>query len=364
MWLGIFAGVTLIAIFAIVFLMRRALRFGFSKKIYERNKALGILSSIWPIAICLPFLFVGFVAFIIAFIHLFVFWLITDLAVFIALRLAKKGSTKRYINGFIALSLTVVYLSYGWIMAHNVIQTDYDIKTDKALGKESLRVVAIADLHSGITLDGDDFLEECKRINALEPDVVVVCGDFVDDDTSREDMIKSCEALGTLDTKYGVFFVFGNHDRGYFRNGAFSTEELYYNLSKNRVTVLSDEVVAINEDVYIIGREDASRKDRKAAESLMQGIDPSKFVIMLDHQPTDYNAIAECSPDLVISGHTHGGHIFPAGQIGMLMGANDSLYGLKKQEDTSFIVTSGISGWAIPFKTFTVSEFVVIDIEN
>ncbi|MBQ9744193.1 MAG: metallophosphoesterase [Clostridia bacterium] len=364
MWLGIFAGVTLIAIFAIVFLMRGALRFGFCKKLYERNKPLGILSSIWPIVICLPFLFVGFVAFVIAFIHLFFFWVLTDLTVFIIRKLAKKGSAKRYINGFIAISLTVIYLTYGWIMAHNVIQTDYDIKTDKSLGKESFRVVAIADLHSGITLDGDDFLEECKRINALKPDIVVVCGDFVDDDTSREDMIKSCEALGTLDTKYGVFFVYGNHDRGYFRNGAFSTEELYYHLSKNKVKVLSDETVAINDNMYIIGREDASRKDRKTAQTLMQGIDPSKFVIMLDHQPTDYDAIAKGSPDLVISGHTHGGHIFPAGQIGMLMGANDFLYGLEKQGNTSFIVTSGISGWAIPFKTLTVSEFVVIDIEN
>lgn len=362
MWIAIFAIIFLLAIFAAAFLMYRALHFWFPKKLYTKNKVLGILASVWPVAICIPFLFIGLFAFIVAFIHLFAFWVLVDFFAFIIRKIAKKEKPQKYINGFIALSLSVVYLTYGWIMAHNVIRTDYDIKTDKDIGTDALRVVAIADLHAGITLDGDDFADECQKINEVRPDVVLVCGDFVDDSTSREDMIKSCNALGTLDTKYGVFFVYGNHDRGYFSNGEFTADELYESLIRNNVNVLSDEAVAINEYVYIIGREDASKHDRKSAEDLMKNIDKSKFIIMLDHQPTDYDNISKCKPDIVISGHTHGGHIFPAGQIGMLMGANDALYGLEKRKDTSFIVTSGISGWAIPFKTFTFSEFVVIDI--
>lgn len=363
MWLLIFAGVFLLAAFAVAFLMNRALRFGFSKRLYKKNRALGIISSIWPVAICLPFLYVGFVAFVIAFIHLFVFWAIVDLFAFLIRKALNKRRRRKYINGFIAIALTVVYLTYGWIMAHTVLETDYLINTDKALGQDTLRVVAIADLHSGITLDGEEFANECEKINEVKPDLVVVCGDFVDDSTSKEDMIKSCEALGKLNTKYGVFFIYGNHDRGYFENKNFSEEELTKSLLENNVTVLSDEAVKINESVYIIGREDASRKERKSAEELIEEIDSSKYVIMLDHQPNDYDAIENASPDLVISGHTHGGHIFPAGQIGMLMGANDALYGLTERGNTSFIVTSGISGWAIPFKTFTVSEFLVIDIK-
>ncbi len=364
MWALIFGGMFLISGLAIAYLMRGALRFGFPKRLYERNKALGILSSLWPVLICLPFLFIGAIAFIITIIHLFVFWVIVDLAAFVIRKAAKKGVPKRYINGFIALSLTVVYLTYGWIMAHTVIQTNYNIETNKSIGGDSLRVVAIADLHAGATLDGDEFAEECKRISDLKPDIVVVCGDFVDDSTSKEDMIKSCEALGDIDAKYGVYFVYGNHDRGYSKNIEFSSEMLYQSLVFNGVKVLTDEVYTVTDDIYIIGREDASKQNRKSAKELMEGIDPSKYVIMLDHQPTDYNAIAESSPDLVISGHTHGGHIFPAGHIGILIMANDALYGLEKRGDTSFIVTSGISGWEIPYKTFTISEFVVIDIKN
>jgi hypothetical protein len=66
--------------------------------------------------------------------------------------------------------------------------------------------------------------------------------------------------------------------------------------------------------------------------------------------------------DLVLSGHTHGGHLFPIGPISIRLGMNDLVYGTEKRGDVTFLVTSGISGWAIPFKTGTFSEYVVIDI--
>ncbi|MBQ2118628.1 MAG: metallophosphoesterase, partial [Clostridia bacterium] len=111
----------------------------------------------------------------------------------------------------------------------------------------------------------------------------------------------------------------------------------------------------------LIGRRDRSMRERASAEALTAGLDRGRFSILLDHQPNDYENEAGRA-DLVLSGHTHGGHIFPAGQIGELLGANDLTYGLEEREGTTFIVTSGISGWAIPFKTGTRSEFAVIDV--
>jgi predicted MPP superfamily phosphohydrolase len=362
MWTMILISVSLIAILGGLYLCSRALRFGFSKWLYEKNKALGLISSVWPIALCLPLLLVNAFAFVIAFVHLFVIWAISDLVVFIIRKIRRKEKAKRYINGFIALTLTAVYLTYGWVMAHNVIQTSYTVATDKNIGEEPIRIAMIADLHIGATLNGDEFAEQCKKINAQKPDIVLVCGDFLDDASTRSDILKACDALGTFDAKYGVYFIYGNHDRGYFRNKAVAENELDDRLIANGVKVLRDEVVNVNENICIVGREDGGRKNRKTADELMAGIDSSKFVIMLDHQPNDYDAIEKSAPDLVLSGHTHGGHVFPAGQIGLLIGANDQLYGLEKRGGTLFIVTSGISGWAIPFKTFAVSEFVIIDI--
>lgn len=367
MWLGILgilASVFLLALAGAAYIMRGALRFGFSKNLYEKNKILGILSSFWPIALCLPFLAVGLVAFVIAFVHLFLIWALTDLVGFTLRTLRKKEKRARYLNGWIALALTAVYLTYGWVMAHTVFQTNYTLETEKTLGKESLRVVALADLHVGTTLDGEDFAKECRRINAAKPDLVLIVGDFVDDESSHEDMVTACSALGDLQSTYGVYFVLGNHDKGYYRHDSFEIDDLYHELAKNNVTLLADDAVAITETVTLIGRNDRSHPNRQSAEALMQTVDEDQYVIMLDHQPNDYDAITKASPDLVISGHTHGGHIFPAGEIGLMMGANDNLYGLEQRGDTSFLVTSGISGWAIPFKTFTLSEFVVIEIES
>ena len=100
----------------------------------------------------------------------------------------------------------------------------------------------------------------------------------------------------------------------------------------------------------------------RAAAAIRENEPLARYTVLLDHQPNDYANEAVPPVDLVLSGHTHGGHIFPAGQIGLLTGANDRRYGTERRGDTDFVVTSGISGWAIPFKTGTWSEYVVIDV--
>jgi hypothetical protein len=114
----------------------------------------------------------------------------------------------------------------------------------------------------------------------------------------------------------------------------------------------------------IIGRQDKREEERLGIRELTEKIDSTKFSLVLDHQPNDYENEAASGADLVFSGHTHGGHVWPAGPIGVLLGANDKVYGTETRGTTQFIVTSGISGWAIPFKTCTVSEYVVIDVKN
>jgi predicted MPP superfamily phosphohydrolase len=287
-----------------------------------------------------------------------------DFVGFVVNKIRKCERRKNYINGFIALAITVIYLGCGWFFAHHVFRTDCTMQTTKNIGTESLRIVEIADLHLGITLDGDDFAEQCKRVNETNPDVVVVCGDFVDDDSKCADMIKACNALGTLQTKYGVYWIYGNHDRSYYNYRDFTTDELVKNLEKNNVKVLTDESVLIEDTFYIIGRDDRSVESRMSAKQLTKGLDKSKYIIMLDHQPNDYDNEVQSGADLVLSGHTHGGHIFPAGIIGTLTKSNNMVYGTEKLDTTDFTVSSGISGWAIPFKTFCISEFVVIDVEQ
>ena len=364
LWLGLFAAVIVLSVLGLFFLISRARRFAFVRRLTEKNKALGMLVSLFPIAGCLLFRLVNTWAVIIVLLHLVVIWALCDLAAFIIRKIRKREPSERYITGLVAIGVTGVYLSYGWFCAHHVFETDYSFKTAKPLPGGSLRIVEIADLHLGITIDGDEFMEQCSRVNETKPDIVMICGDFVDDDSEKEDMIKACDALGTLETKYGVYWIYGNHDRGYYEYRDFSSRELTENLERNNVKILRDETVLIDDSFYVVGREDRSAGDRKEAQELTKDLDKSKYIIMLDHQPNDYKNEAEADPDLVLSGHTHGGHIFPAGPVGMLMKANDRIYGTENRDGTDFIVTSGISGWAIPFKTAAISEFVVIDVTN
>ena len=344
-----------------VYLISRFRRFELMKRISGGRRALSWLLAAIPVAAIAGFAFINVITMTVVYLHLILIWILCDLIGFLA-RKASGKNPRRYYQGAAALIITVLYLGSGWFFAHHVFRTSYAFTTSKDLGQPSLRVAAIADAHIGITLDGEDFARQMKRIQETDPDIVVIVGDFVDDDTDKDDMIAACRALGALDTAYGVYFVYGNHDNGYYNYRNFTSQELRAALIENHVTILEDKAILIHDSFYLIGRQDRTMPSRAEAAALTEGLDDSRYMIMLDHQPNDYAGEAASEADLVLSGHTHGGHIFPAGLIGLWMGANDRVYGTERRGNTDFIVTSGISGWGIPFKTGTISEYVIIDI--
>lgn len=362
MWNLIVGTGSVIGILLVLYLVTRIHRFSFVLRLSEKSRLLSwivCLLSVSPLALFLCF---NVTTFLVVILHADLGFLFCDIAFLIYRRISKKKIGYDFQN-WLAIAVTVIYLSIGWVLAHNIAITHYSVKTDKNIGG-NLRIVGISDSHLGITLDGEAFARQMKRIQDLEPDAVVLIGDFVDDDSSKEDMIRACRALGSLETKYGVYYVYGNHDDGYFRYRDFSAAELRKALTDNGVVILEDQSVNIDGRLCIIGRKDRSYPSRADMESLTQGLDKKLFSVVLDHQPNDYQNEAASGVDLVLSGHTHGGHIFPAGIIGLIIGANDRAYGTEVRDNTTFIVTSGISGWAIPFKTGCFSEIIVVDIQQ
>lgn len=363
-WLVAFLITIILALGGAFYLITRFHKFSFIKKLGEKHKALSWLLCLVPLGGIMCFGFINIYSVIVILIHLMIFWLIADLVFFIFRKAAKK-ERRRYTEGVCAILFTAVYLSFGWYNAHHVHETDYTMTTVKELGTDSLRIAAIADSHLSMTLSGEDFAREIKRIEEQKPDALVIVGDFVDDDTEKDGMLKACEALGSMKTKYGVYFVFGNHDKGYYEGHRdFTADELRSELIKNNVVILEDEAALVGDSFYIIGRKDKGDPARLTAEKLAEGLDASRYMLFLDHQPNDYDSEAAAGADLVLSGHTHGGHIWPTGYIGLITKMNDRVYGTETREGTDFIVTSGISGWAIPFKTGTYSEYLIIDIKR
>ena len=364
MWAIIIPTFAVLSIVGAVYLVTRVHRFSFVRKFGETHRVLAWLVSIPPVALLALFLLINVYAAAVVVVHVFAIWLLCDLAAFIIRKCRKRERGVRYIAGAVAVGISVVYLSVGWFCMHHVFEVSYSFTTEKDLGGEPLRVVLLSDSHIGDTMSGETFAREMQRVQATNPDVVVICGDFVDDDTPKEEMIRSCQALGELKPTYGVYFVYGNHDRGYYRYRDFSPQELREELRKNGVVILEDQALLIDDRFYLVGRQDRSVRDRKEMDALMSGLDRSKYTILLDHQPNDYENEAREGVDLVLSGHTHGGHLFPAMFLGVWTGLNERSYGTEVRGETRFLVTSGISGWGVPFKTGAISEYVVIDIEG
>lgn len=365
MWRLIFRGLVLGTVLGILYLSSRFAAFGFVKRLAKGKRllcfvvGLMLISALTAAAAKL----LGTINAEIAMIHLLAIWLICDLISLIAEKKRKKKFT-RYYAGMFALTITAVYLAFGWYQAHHVWRTEYTVETDKPVGH--LRIVQFSDSHVGNTFSGAEFLQHVQAMQAEHPDIVVITGDYVDDDTSKEDMTAACAALGTLETTYGVYYTFGNHDKGYYGSEyrGYTGSDLIQELEKNGVTVLQDETVVLDDRFYLIGRQDRSKVGRASMENLMSGLDQDKFSIVLDHQPSDFAAQAAAGVDLVLSGHTHGGQFFPINYVGQWSGVDDKTYGLERRENTDFIVTSGISDWAIQFKTGCRSEYVVVDIQG
>lgn len=280
------------------------------------------------------------------------------------IRLIRKKPFKTYWQGYLSLILCVLYFIAGYIICHHVVLTEYNLTTDKDTGP--LKVAMFADSHLGTTFDSEKFGEYMDDIMSHDPDMILIVGDFVDDSTKKSEMISACGELGRLNPKYGVWYVFGNHDRGYNRTGedSFNGDELADELTRNNVHVLVDEAVLVDDRFYIIGREDDYRKDRMSAQELVTDLDPGKYTIVMDHQPTDYDNEAAAGMDLVLSGHTHGGQMLPVTYVGEWFGLNDRTYGYERRGGTDFIVTSGISDWELLFKTGTKSEYVIVNINR
>ena len=397
MWAFIFIFMFAAFIAACIYLITRVRKIALVDKLAKDRKWLSILISALT---CVVFIVVlslamGYINAIIVTIYMILFWLVCEFAFWLVGKVKNRmkstaGETtesniikknaessvkpkkrKIYYAGVTAIIITIVYMSWGWYQAHNVWQKDYTIHTDKAVG--SIKLALIADSHTGTTFDGEGFAEHVKAIQAQDPDAVLIAGDFVDDDTSLIDMKKCCEALGTLDTKYGVYYVFGNHDKGYYaseRRG-YDGDDIIAELEKNGVAVLQDETVVLGDSFYIIGRQDLSEVtdrggSRADIEDLVKDLDDDKYQIVMDHQPADYANEKASGVDLVLSGHTHGGQLFLIKLFQEItgMGGNDQIYGLENIDGSDFIVTSGISDWAIKFKTGCRSEYVIIDIQG
>ena len=347
-----------------VYFLFRFKRFYFVQKLSRGNKKVQYVIAFIPVLVLIVLALFKMVPVVIVTMYLMITWMLCDLVGVIIRKFTKK-SCKIYIAGIVAIVLMLAFFGYGYYNAHNIQKTEITVKTDKIIDGNHLKVAMFADSHVGTMFDGKEFKKISQDIMKNKPDVVVVCGDYVDDDTTRQEMLDVTKALGQMKPKYGTYMIFGNHDDPYFHYRDFTTDELREELAKNHVELMEDDVAEICPRVFLAGRKDKFDRPRKTASQLIKNIDKNKnFTIMLDHQPNDFDSEAKAKPDLVLCGHTHGGQLIPLGWTTQIFHTNDCRYGEVKKGNTTFSTTSGIAGWGIPFKTGAISEYVIINIEK
>lgn len=311
---------------------------------------------------------------IVVLLHIVVLALVMDLLNYIFKILSKRNTITFnkwrtiYESGIVPIILTAIILAYGYWNMNDIVEKDYKIYTNKNIREEGYRVAMISDLHYGTVMNREKLQAVCNDIEEAEPDIVVLCGDIVDEKTTIEQMKEATEILGDIKSKYGVFYIYGNHDDARYSSiPSYTKDELKNELLSNNIYVLVDESYEINDDLVIVGRDDegfSKEEGRKSSEDLIANIDKSKFILLLDHQPSELNLNSSLGYDLQLSGHTHKGQIWPAGLISELFNFNELEYGYKKIGDYEIIVSSGISGWNYPIRTGSKSEYLIIDIEN
>lgn len=254
----------------------------------------------------------------------------------------------------IALVGLIVFL--GNLNKRDVIIQTLELELPKGDGKlTELNIVAASDIHLS-PIDGERLLTRIiDKMNSLNPDIILLAGDIVDDKAEILDARNIGESFRRLNPRYGIYTINGNHE---FINEVNASVRYAEHLG---MKVLRDEYVLIDSSFYIVGREDTTMYQftgmhRKTLKQIVESINTDHPRILLDHTPYKLEEARENNIALQFSGHTHHGQIWSANIITSLI--YELSWGYKKKGNTHYYVTSGAGTWGPPVRTGSKSEIV------
>lgn len=258
------------------------------------------------------------------------------------------------------LSISCLMIIGGFINAVVPVVTRYDIDINKSAGDvKSLRIAAVSDIHAGSIIRKRSLKKLSGMLKELRPGLVLLLGDIVDGEMGpvlRGDLLQYLTIPETAD---GLYAITGNHE---FIGGGGRT--IPYIESKG-IRILKDETVILKGGIQLAGRTDKDsfrfyRKERLPLDSLLAGVDTSRPVILLDHQPFHLADVEAHGVDLQLSGHTHNGQMWPLNYItGKIY---ELSYGYLRKGNSHFIVSSGYGLWGPRVRSGSRSEVLLINI--
>ncbi len=272
----------------------------------------------------------------------------------------KNYELTRGITALVVIVVVGIIVFLGNLNKRDIEIRNLEITIPKKESKlDHLNVVMASDIHLS-PIDGEKLLKEIvNKMNSLNPDIVLLAGDIVDDKAEVLIERNIGDSFSNLKTRYGVYSINGNHE---FINEVESCDRY---AEKFGIKFLRDSSILIDSSFYLIGREDGAMsqfagKQRKSLDEIVKDLSEHFPKILLDHTPFRLEQAEQNKIDLQLSGHTHHGQMWPGNLITKMI--YELSWGYKQKGKTHYYVSSGAGTWGPPVRIGSSSEIVNIRI--
>ena len=223
-------------------------------------------------------------------------------------------------------------------------------------GAHGFRIAVVSDIHLSAVLGRGFAQRVTDTINATQPDLIAVVGDLVDGDV--DELADSVEPLRGLRSRHGTYFVTGNHE--YFSGADQWVEKVrelgWQPLANARTAMPGFDLAGVND---LGGESTGQGPDFGKA---LGDRDPARAAVLLAHQPVVIHDAVRYGVDLQLSGHTHGGQMWPATYIAEA--ANPTNAGLERYGDTQLYVSRGAGAWGPPVRVGAPSDVTIVELAS
>ncbi|WP_371617528.1 metallophosphoesterase [Streptomyces sp. NBC_00454] len=248
---------------------------------------------------------------------------------------------------------TVGYGTYGVLRGPRVKRVQVPLAKLPRAG-HGFRIAVVSDIHLGPILGRAHTARIVETINRTQPDLIAVVGDLVDG--TVHDLGPAAEPLRHLRARHGSYFVTGNHE--YFSGAAPWVEHVrelgLMPLENARRPLPYFDLAGVND---VAGESEGQGPDFEAA---LGDRDRARTAVLLAHQPIVIDEAVRHGVDLQLSGHTHGGQLWPGNYIAEL--ANPTVAGLERYGDTQLYVSRGAGAWGPPVRVGAPSDITIVEL--
>lgn len=266
----------------------------------------------------------------------------------------------RKVSYLISFGVAVILIISGFINTVFPVIRKYSITIAKPARVKRLKIAAVSDIHLGSIIRKRSMRMLSQKLEDISPDMVLFLGDIIDGEINpvlRDDLL---ESLSLPDSAKHVYAITGNHE--YIGD----PEKTIPYIESKGIKILLDEVISLDEGIQLAGRKDRDSfrytgKQRKYLKDLLQGIDLNKPVIVMDHQPPMRKDNNLSSFDIMLSGHTHNGQMWPLNYLTSRI--YKLIYGYRQIGNSHYIVSSGYGSWGPRVRLGSRSEILEITIK-